>query len=40
MIQTNTNRLSLTAGVVGTRESFIGDTDITVNAEGLVPDPR
>lgn len=36
MVQTNKNLLSLTAGVVGTRESFTGDTDSTVNAEGLL----
>ena len=36
VIQTNKNQLSLTAGVVGTRESFIGDTESTVNAEGLL----
>lgn len=36
MVQTNKNLLSVTAGIVGTRESFTGDTDSTINAEGLL----
>jgi len=36
VMQTNKNQLSLTAGLVATRETFIGDTDSTVNAEGLL----
>ncbi len=36
IIQTNENQLSLVAGLVGTRESFIGETESTINAEGLI----
>jgi putative salt-induced outer membrane protein YdiY len=36
IIQTNENQLSAVAGLVGTRESFIGETESTVNAEGLI----
>lgn len=36
VIQTNKNQLSLTAGLVATRESFTGETDSTVDAEGLL----
>lgn len=36
LVQTNENLLSLTAGIVGNRESFTGDTDSQVDAEGLL----
>ncbi|HWM28553.1 MAG TPA: DUF481 domain-containing protein [Woeseiaceae bacterium] len=36
ILQTNKNQLSATAGLVVTHESFIGETDSTVNAEGLI----
>jgi len=36
IIQTNKNQLSATAGLVVTHESFIGETESTVNAEGLL----
>jgi hypothetical protein len=36
IVQTNKNQLSLVAGLVATHESFIGVTESTVNAEGLL----
>lgn len=36
IVQTNKNQLSAVAGLVGTRESFIGETESTLNAEGLI----
>ncbi len=36
VVQTNLNRLSLTAGLNLTRESFIGEDDSTTNAEGRI----
>lgn len=36
VVQTNENQLSLTGGLVATRESFIGNEDSTTKAEGLI----
>jgi len=35
-VQTNTNELSLAAGLVATRETFTGESESTTNAEGLL----
>jgi Protein of unknown function, DUF481 len=36
VLQTNKNQLSLAAGLVATRESLIGETESTTNAEGVL----